>query len=335
MTQPLVSVKMLTYNHAPYIVQAIEGVLMQKTDFPFELVIGEDCSTDGTSQIVFDYARKNPDIIRVITSDENVGMNMNSLRVTEQLRGKYIAWCEGDDYWHRDDKLQLQADYLENHPECGLVFSDFDMYYAKSKETIKSYLKASGDKFVQDPGILEMAERRGGVMTLTVMARKELVEKVKSEDPFLHASGYFKMGDAQLWTEIAACSRLHRINESLATRNLLEESASQSQDPQKSSEFFTSSGEMWIYLCEKHKLPFHIKQQYIEGLRSNSLRLAFYENNLHRAYKIKKEYPAFSLKDYLWYYATVNKTVKQIFSSILFVKKNIIDNLISKFHSRK
>jgi glycosyltransferase involved in cell wall biosynthesis len=74
MTDPLVSVKMITYNHAPYIAKAIEGVLNQKVNFPIELVIGEDCSTDGTREIVSDYQKKYPDIIRVITSDKNVGM---------------------------------------------------------------------------------------------------------------------------------------------------------------------------------------------------------------------------------------------------------------------
>ena len=71
MTEPLVSVKMITYNHAPYIARAIEGVLHQKTVFPFELVIGEDCSTDGTREIVFKYQRKHPDVIRVVASEKN------------------------------------------------------------------------------------------------------------------------------------------------------------------------------------------------------------------------------------------------------------------------
>ena len=90
--EPLVSVKMLTYNHEPYIAKAIECVLAQKTNFAFELVIGEDCSTDGTREIVFDYAQRFPEIIRVITSDQNVGMKKNSKRVNAALRGKYIAW---------------------------------------------------------------------------------------------------------------------------------------------------------------------------------------------------------------------------------------------------
>ena len=94
MDKPLVSVHMITYNHAPYIVKAIEGVIQQKTNFPFELVIGEDCSTDGTREIVFEYRKKYPDIIRVITSEQNVGAIKNGYRTEKACRGKYIAYCE-------------------------------------------------------------------------------------------------------------------------------------------------------------------------------------------------------------------------------------------------
>ena len=88
MTVPLVSVKMITYNHAPFIAQAIEGVLQQKTNFPFELIIGEDCSTDGTREIVFEYQKKYPDIIRVITSDKNVGAKKNGIRTMKAVSGE-------------------------------------------------------------------------------------------------------------------------------------------------------------------------------------------------------------------------------------------------------
>ena len=109
MIKPLVSVITITYNNAPYIVHCIEGVLMQKTTFPFELVIGEDCSTDGTREIVFKYVEQYPDIIRVITSETNVGMKENFRRTFNAYHGEYIALCEGDDYWI--DPLKLQKQY--------------------------------------------------------------------------------------------------------------------------------------------------------------------------------------------------------------------------------
>ena len=117
---PLVSVNMATYNHEPYIAQAIEGVLLQETDFPIELIIGEDCSTDRTRDIVLEYQKKHPDLIRIITSDKNVGGRKNSFRSHLASRGKYVAYCEGDDYWHHARKLQKQVDALEANPDCSM-----------------------------------------------------------------------------------------------------------------------------------------------------------------------------------------------------------------------
>lgn len=134
---PVVSVKMITYNHRPYVANAIEGVLRQQSSYPFELVIGEDCSTDGTRDIVLHYQKEYPTHVRVITSDSNVGMVRNGFRTEWACRGKYIAWCEGDDYWHHPLKLQKQVDYLESHPEVGLVHSGADTYYVTTKRRVR------------------------------------------------------------------------------------------------------------------------------------------------------------------------------------------------------
>lgn len=118
--RPMVTVRTSAYNHAEFIVQCIEGVLMQKTDFDFEYIIGEDFSTDGTREIVFEYAKKYPDKIRVITADRNVGSKANGRRCIQASRGKYMALCEGDDFWVDEYKLQKQFDYMESHPDCGV-----------------------------------------------------------------------------------------------------------------------------------------------------------------------------------------------------------------------
>jgi len=120
--KPLVSVCMITYNHENLIKDAIEGILMQKTSFPIELIIGEDCSTDNTRKIVEDYEEKYPEIIFAQYSEKNLGMINNFLNVLQAARGKYIALCEGDDYWIDPLKLQKQVDFLEVNPDCSLCF---------------------------------------------------------------------------------------------------------------------------------------------------------------------------------------------------------------------
>ncbi len=121
---PVVSVIMITYNHEAYLSQAIEAVLAQKTTFPIELIIGEDCSLDNTRQIAAEYQRKNPQIIRVITSEKNVGACKNQARILSASRGKYIAYCDGDDCWHDNLKLQKQVDFLENNSQYVAAYHD-------------------------------------------------------------------------------------------------------------------------------------------------------------------------------------------------------------------
>jgi glycosyltransferase involved in cell wall biosynthesis len=111
-----------TYNHERYIAQCLEGILMQRTNFPFEVIVGEDCSTDRTREIVRDYERRYPTLIRVVTSERNVGVSMNAKRVNQACRGKYLAMCEGDDYWIDPLKLQKQVEFMETYPDVSLCF---------------------------------------------------------------------------------------------------------------------------------------------------------------------------------------------------------------------
>lgn len=104
---------------------AIQGVINQICDFEFELIIGEDCSQDATRQIALDYEKQYPDIIRVIYSDQNVGMNANSRRIFDNANGKYIAYCEGDDFWCDRTKLSQQVALIENDPDISIVHSDW------------------------------------------------------------------------------------------------------------------------------------------------------------------------------------------------------------------
>lgn len=114
-TTPMVSVWMITYNHEPYISQAIESILEQKTNFEFELVIGEDHSTDKTAEIIKHFELKHPQIIKARYNSQNIGMIPNMIKTLEECNGKYIALCEGDDFWTDPFKLQKQVDFLETH----------------------------------------------------------------------------------------------------------------------------------------------------------------------------------------------------------------------------
>ena len=122
-----VSVICVTYNHEKYIRQALDSIVNQKTDFNFEILVGEDCSTDSTRDILREYEIKYPDLFRMYYRDKNLGATLNEYELFMDAKGDYIAALELDDIWTDDDKLQKQFDFLENNREYIGVAHDFDI----------------------------------------------------------------------------------------------------------------------------------------------------------------------------------------------------------------
>ena len=117
---PQLSICCITYNHAKFIRQALDGFVMQKTNFPFEVLIHDDASTDGTADIIREYEAKYPDIIKPIYQTENQwskGVLISKTCNYPRVQGEYVAMCEGDDYWTDPLKLQKQVDFLDSHPD--------------------------------------------------------------------------------------------------------------------------------------------------------------------------------------------------------------------------
>ena len=120
----MVSIRCITYNHEPYIRQCLEGIVIQQTNFRFEAIVHDDASTDGTASIIKEYAEKYPEIIKPIFETENKWSKRDgSLQriMNEACQGKYMAICEGDDYWIDPCKLQRQIEFLETHPNFSMV----------------------------------------------------------------------------------------------------------------------------------------------------------------------------------------------------------------------
>ncbi|CDZ81723.1 Putative glycosyltransferase EpsE [Candidatus Rubidus massiliensis] len=123
-----VSILVTSYNHEKYIAQAINSILEQNVSFPFEIVISDDCSTDGTKKILEQYQQKHPHLIYLLPNKENFGITKNLQRSLKACQGEYIAILEGDDYWIAKDKLQKQVDFLDNHPTYSMCFNGLLLY---------------------------------------------------------------------------------------------------------------------------------------------------------------------------------------------------------------
>ncbi|MDD4992430.1 MAG: glycosyltransferase [Paludibacter sp.] len=131
---PMVSVFMMVYNHEKFIEQAIEGVLMQKTNFDFVIVLGEDCSADNSREIILRYTSVHPEKFKLLLNDSNLGAMANQLAILNACKGKYIAFCEGDDYWTDPYKLQKQVDFLEANEEYSICFHRYKILDEESNK---------------------------------------------------------------------------------------------------------------------------------------------------------------------------------------------------------
>lgn len=115
--RPVISIAMLVYNHEKYLEQALQSIFDQKIDVSFEVVIGEDYSSDNSRKIIKEWMKKFPERIRLLPQEHNLGMHENFNRVLFACDGKYVAWLEGDDFWLDDHKLQKQYSFLEGHSD--------------------------------------------------------------------------------------------------------------------------------------------------------------------------------------------------------------------------
>lgn len=139
-THPLVAIRCITYNHKPYIRDCLDGFVMQQTNFPFVAIVHDDCSTDGTADIIREYAEKYPDIIKPIYESENQyskhdgSLDRIMTDAIDKTRAKYIALCEGDDYWTDPHKLQRQVDFMEAHPEYSAAAENGIVHHLSTNE---------------------------------------------------------------------------------------------------------------------------------------------------------------------------------------------------------
>lgn len=151
-----VSVCMISYNHERFIRQALESVCNQKTTFQFEIIIGDDCSTDNTQNIIKEIAEQYPDLIIPVLRNKNLGATKNSYDIKKRASGKYIAILEGDDYWIDDYKLQKQVDFLEDHPEIYSV-AHRNLIVDKDNNVIgKSHEKLELDRYFNKSDALKL-----------------------------------------------------------------------------------------------------------------------------------------------------------------------------------
>jgi len=245
MTTPFVSVKTITYNHEKFIAQCIEGIMMQKTNFLFEYIIGEDCSTDGTLKIVQEYAAKYPDVIRIMTDEKNVGAVENDNRTDRACRGKYVAFCEGDDFWTDPYKLQKQIDFLEANEQYGMVHSSFSCL--NGDKLVENVWK---NKKIPEGNVLDDLISGNYIATATVCIRNEFLQKIRIANQIKESK--WRMGDYPLWIEVAAQSQIAYMPDVTMCYRVHPDSATHGLDWNGDFKFFQSRYQIKNFYAEKY-----------------------------------------------------------------------------------
>jgi len=164
----MVSVCMLAYNHEDYIAEAIEGVMMQQTNFEFELIISNDASSDRTHEVVSEFVANHTKdkTVKYFNQQRNLGMQCNFIFALNECKGKYIALCEGDDYWTDPLKLQKQVDYISSHENCNLVFTGVQLL-----EEVGNRLKGNWANVTRNIYEFKDLIERNVITTCTVLFR--------------------------------------------------------------------------------------------------------------------------------------------------------------------
>lgn len=290
--RPLVSILCLSFNQAHYIHQCLDGFVMQKTAFPFEAIIHDDASKDGTAEIIQEYAENYPQIIKPIFEKENqytkIGFSGIGELMSEKAQGKYIAFCEGDDYWIDPYKLQKQVNYMEMHPECVMCYSKAQ----KFNQNISCIISEYGDLSSFDKQLFH-----DNIPTLTMLFRKTIYTQYLNED---FPRTEWMMEDMPLCMYLYKHGQVHFMKDVMGVYRVLENSASHFGNVEKAFLFMDNSFKVRLFMLDKYGSEMVTKKQVAQQQLIWYLKLSLkYDQRIKSFdYKaFKEQFQIYSLKN--------------------------------------
>lgn len=282
---PLTSIIIPSYNRANTVGKTIESIINQKCNFDFEIIIGDDCSTDNAREILLQYQEKYPQYIVLLFHETNIGLGANWAICAMHCRGKYLANCDNDDFWHNQNKLQLQVDFLTAHPEYGVVHSNYrelDRENGRMSEVVFS-------DFIQKKPIQKsFFEGKFKVCNATVMYKKELIDKYVNLNDFIEHQ--FTLQDWTVWVIVSRYTDFLCLPISTATVVVDNESITRPKDYKAIELRFQKEKECCKYLANQfHNDLVYDEKKYSEYIFSVLLNLAFIQMDYLNAKKFGKK----------------------------------------------
>lgn len=301
---PKASILVLCYNQEQTIRQTLESLVAQVADFTFEILIGDDCSSDQTRAICLSYKEAYPGIISLYPESPNVGLLENYKRLALAAKGKYISCCAGDDYWIDPLKLQKQVDFLDIYPDYGMVHSNYTILFEESgkKETVQ--------KTVPEGAVFGQLLSGNFVAALTAMYHASYVQQA-IRDGIL--SSQFPMEDYPVWLYIAERSKVGFLPDNTAVWRKMEESISNTKNVAKQLRFHWATIEVKILFAKRNEYQVIIPQL-IDSLRDTLSYAVMNEQSdiAIQLYKRIQEMGNLSIKDRLLICANKNRLVRQM-----------------------
>lgn len=283
----LISVIVLTYNEEKTITRTLDSILCQKCHVPFEIVLGDDCSTDNTRKICEDYARRFPNIIRLMEKAPNKGIIDNYFDCLLACQGKYIADCAGDDFWVDPLKLEKEVTILENNPDVTLVHTDWMYYDEETKATTHQKIKTFKNKITDGKCMIEsiVTQTNGYVIHLcSALYRTEIMRKAYMENTYLFRNKDFGCEDLQICFIMAYMGKIAYIPDITLYYSYGRTSASNLNNDKKQFFFTRKVTNLSYYLCKKYDINSKITYKYFQnrlfGLTMHAFRCK--DKHLHR-----------------------------------------------------
>ena len=252
----IISVVILTYNQQDTIGRSIDSVLMQKCHVPYEIIIGEDASTDGTRAICQEYAIKHPDVIRLFCNEHNKGITDNYFDCLLQCRGKYIADCAGDDFWTDSMKLEKEVCIMENHPNVTMVITNWQFYNEQTRQTSHSRQCqhapiTPGREMLKDI----ITQKNMSVFHLcTALYRADVFRKAYEEDSFMFRDKNLCSEDMQIASAMAWCGDIAYLSDITLNSSIGGKGVSNTNDSEKQFQFVKKSTLLNKYLASKYQV---------------------------------------------------------------------------------
>lgn len=292
----IISVVILTYNQQDTIARAIDSVLMQQCHVPFEIVIGEDASTDGTRAICQTYAQKHPDVIRLFCNERNKGITDNYFDCLLQCRGRYIADCAGDDFWIDSEKLEKEVCVMEQHPDVTMVITNWQFYNEQTRTTspsrqVRHAPITPGRQLLKEI----ITQKNMSVFHLcTALYRTDVFRKAYEEDTYMFRSKDLCSEDMQIASVMAWYGNIAYLPDITLNYSIGGSGVSNTEDSEKQFCFVKKSTLLNKYLADKYQTDireFLSKRMFELGMHAfRSHQRPLYEETLacEKAWQVEK-----------------------------------------------